>query len=261
MSADLLAPLGEEGPEVTIVVPIYNEEKNTSYLKRTLAELRTRLAGRYRLKLLLVDDCSRDGTARALQEHFGSVADCRIVTHDTNRGVAAAIMTGIREASTEVVCSIDCDCSYDPVILEKMLPLVENADIVTASPYHPDGRVVNVPAWRLFLSKTLSRLYSATLDERIYTYTSCCRVYRRSALLPLALEHGGFLGTAEMLIKAKLAGKHIVEVPATLESRLLGESKMRVARTIRGHLGLLLGLVRRRIAGGAPLALLALVLQ
>lgn len=206
-----------------------------------------RLAGRYRVHLLLVDDCSTDGTREALEREFGRASDCRIVHHARNQGVAAAIMTGIREAQTETVCSIDCDCSYDPGVLESMLPLAASADMVTASPYHPHGRVRNVPGWRLFLSKSLSRLYSTVLRERIFTYTSCCRVYRRSKMLPLSLDHGGFLGTAEMLIRTKLAGGRIAEVPATLESRLLGESKMKVARTIRGHLGLLAGLVRGRL--------------
>jgi polysaccharide deacetylase family protein (PEP-CTERM system associated) len=235
------------GTPVTLVVPLYNEEKNVAYLRRTLAELRARLAGRYHVHLVLVEDGSRDGTRRAIEEEFRDVPDCRLVAHEANRGVAAAILTGIREASTEIVCSIDCDCSYDPVMLEKMLPRAEEADLVTASPYHPQGRVVNVPAWRLFLSKTLSRLYSGVLRERIFTYTSCCRVYRRSRMLSLPLRHGGFLGTAEMLIQTKLAGGKIVEVAATLESRLLGESKIKVARTILGHAGLLLALLRRRL--------------
>jgi polysaccharide deacetylase family protein (PEP-CTERM system associated) len=237
---------------VTLVVPLYNEETNVAYLRRTLEQLRVRVARRYRLHLVLVDDCSRDRTYAALDEQFGSVPDCRVLRHEANRGVAAAIMTGIQHAETEVVCSIDCDCSYDPVVLETMLPLADSADMVTASPYHPHGRVRNVPGWRLFLSKSLSRLYSAVLGARIFTYTSCCRVYQRSRVLPLDIVHGGFLGTAEMLIKLQLAGGRIVEVPATLESRLLGESKMKVARTIRGHLGLLAGLVRWRLGSGSP---------
>ena len=235
------------GEPVTLVIPIYNEENNVAYLSRTLSEFRGRLAGRYRVHLLLVDDCSQDRTPWALAEQFGDTPDCRIVRHETNKGVAAAIMTGIRQAETEIVCSIDCDCSYDPGVLEAMLPLAETADMVTASPYHPEGRVRNVPEWRLFLSKTLSRLYSTVLGDRIFTYTSCCRVYRRSRMLPLDLRHGGFLGMAEMLIRLKLAGGRIAEVPATLESRLLGESKMKIARTIGGHLGLLARLVRGRM--------------
>jgi polysaccharide deacetylase family protein (PEP-CTERM system associated) len=236
------------GEPVTLVIPIYNEEKNVAYLRRTLKEFRARLAGKYRVHLLLVDDGSTDGTREALQREFGGASDCRIVLHDENRGVAAAIMTGIREAQTELVCSIDCDCSYDPAVLESMLPLASTADLVTASPYHPQGRVRNVPGWRLFLSKSLSRLYSTVLRERIFTYTSCCRVYRRSRMLGLELSNGGFLGTAEMLIRLKVSGGRIAEVPATLESRLLGESKMKIVRTIGGHLGLLARLVRGRMS-------------
>jgi dolichol-phosphate mannosyltransferase len=91
----------------------------------------------------------------------------------------------------------------------------------------------------LVLSKTLSRMYSGVLSERIHTFTSCCRVYRKSAVAHLELSHGGFLGVAEMLIEIHRRGGRIVEFPATLESRLLGESKMKIVRTIGGHLGLL----------------------
>jgi dolichol-phosphate mannosyltransferase len=122
-----------------------------------------------------------------------------------------------------------------------MIPLLqrENADMVTASPYHPAGAVLNVPEWRLFLSKTLSKMYSAVLKERFHTFTSCCRVYKKSAMEKVKVENGGFLGVAEMLIDLKLSGGRVVEYPATLESRLLGDSKMKIARTIRAHLGLI----------------------
>ena len=127
-----------------------------------------------------------------------------------------------------------------------MIPMLDHADLVTASPYHPQGHVFNVPPWRLFLSKTLSRLYSASLGDRIHTYTSCCRVYRKSSVDRIELRNPGFLGVAELLIQAKLAGARIVEHPATLESRLFGESKMKIVRTILAHLGLLRDLALRR---------------
>jgi len=227
------------GQPVSLVVPMFNEEMNVRYLHRTLINCRNRFAGRYRLHLVLVDDCSTDGTFKKLQEVFAGMPDCKLVRHETNKGVAAAIMTGLHAAETEIVCSIDCDCSYDPYVFEEMIPRIEGCDMVTASPYHPSGHVLNVPQWRLFLSKTLSRMYSRVLEERFYTYTSCCRVYRRSKMVDLPIENGGFLGVAEMLIRLKLAGGHIVEHPATLESRLLGHSKMKVAKTIKAHLGLL----------------------
>jgi hypothetical protein len=155
----------------------------------------------------------------------------------------------LRAAPSEIVCSIDCDCSYDPEDIEGMLPLIEGADMVTASPYHPQGSVLHVPPWRLFLSKTLSRMYSVVLKDRAYTYTSCCRIYRKSKFVDMKLTNDGFLGVAETLIECKRQGGRVVEYPATLESRLLGESKMKIARTISRHLGLLSTLAVNRAQG------------
>ena len=162
-----------------------------------------------------------------------------MIRHEENRGVAAAIMTGIRAAESEVVCSMDSDCSYDPRDLKTMVPLLEGAAMVTASPYHPDGQVVDVPAWRLFLSRNLSRLYSLVLGKKLYTYTSCFRVYRRSMVVDLDLENGDFLGIAELAIRLIGSGQRVVEYPTVLGTRKFGASKMKTLRTIRGHLRLL----------------------
>lgn len=236
---------------VTIVVPCFNEELVLPYLANTLEGVTRKLADRYDLRFVFVDDCSHDGTARSLERLFGGRPDCAIVRHDRNRGVAAAILTGIRAADTEVVCSIDCDCTYDPHQLEALIPLlVDGVDLVTASPYHRLGRVENVPPWRLFLSRNLSRLYRTILRNKLATYTSCFRVYRRSAMEPLALSEGGFLGMAEMIALLDRQGRRVVETPAVLEARVLGLSKMKTLATIRGHLRLLSRLAWRRVREG-----------
>lgn len=235
--------------DVALVIPIYNEEQNIAYLAGSLDSLRREMAARgYRLQLVMVDDCSSDNTGELLQQRFGGMSSCLLVRHEQNRGVAAAILTGIRVAPCDVVCSIDCDMSYDPLELLAMIPCADQAELVTASPYHPRGEVVNVPRWRLFLSHNLSRGYSAILGQRLYTFTSCCRVYRKQAFASMELSHGGFLGVAEMLIRLQLAGGRVVEHPARLESRLFGESKMKVLSTIGQHLGLLQDLLAQRLA-------------
>jgi polysaccharide deacetylase family protein (PEP-CTERM system associated) len=246
-------PAADRRP-VTLVVPLYNEEANIPYMRGTLLDLRRRLERRYRIHFNLVDDGSSDATWDRLTERFRDFPDCQVLRHAKNAGVAAAILTGLRAAPTEVVASIDCDCSYDPNDLEAMIPMIEGADLVTASPYHPQGRVYNIPPWRLFLSRSLSRMYSVLLGKSISTYTSCFRVYRKSAVEGLRVEHGGFLGVAEILIRLRLAGGKIVEYPNTLESRLFGESKMKIARTIWSHLGLLRELAVLKWRGGPPRA-------
>ena len=233
---------------VTVVVPCYNETQSLHYLDRALGDLAAAFQGEYAFTFLFVDDRSTDDTWTMLQTLFGSRSDCILVQHDRNRGIAAAIRTGLQHAPTDVVCSIDCDCTYDPHELGHMIPLLrEGVDVVTASPYHPAGGVRNVPGWRLVMSKTLSRLYRIVLRQKLFTYTSCFRVYRKESAIALEIQRPGFLGIAEMIARLDLAGRRVVEYPTTLEVRVLGQSKMKVFRTVCGHVGLLLDVARARL--------------
>lgn len=233
---------------VSIAIPCYNEESTLPYLAKTLERLEFELGDAWRPQFVFVDDCSSDETWATMQSIFGGKSNCKLVRHEKNSGVSAGILTGIRSADHEIVASMDCDCSYDPLELKRMLPLlVDGVDLVTASPYHPDGKVKNVPGWRLLLSKGLSQMYRCVLPTRLHTWTSCFRVYRKSVVEKLPLVENGFLGTAEMVAQLSLRGSKIVEHPATLEVRIFGESKMKTARTIRDHLRLIAGIVRQRL--------------
>ena len=236
---------------ISIVIPCYNEEAALPYLANTLRSVAAKLSETgYQSNFIFVDDQSKDSTFEKLNELFGGRENVRIVRHETNQGVAAGIITGLRAAQTEIVCSMDCDCTYDPHELAKMLPLLTgDVDLVTASPYHAAGGVRNVPEWRLFLSKGASWLYRRALRAQLSTYTSCFRVYRRSSVVNLQIKERGFLGVAEMLGRLDLNGGKIVEYPAVLEVRLFGFSKMKTARTIFGHLKLLSQLSKSRIFG------------
>ncbi len=238
---------GRTGPtRVSVVVPMFNEEEGIPRLLDKLDAVGEEL-GDYALRIILVDDGSTDGTWDLLESASSDRDDTVLIRHQENRGIAAAIMTGIRAAKTEIVCSIDADCSYDPQDIEKMVPLLDGAAMVTASPYHPDGRVVAVPWWRLFLSRNLSRLYSLVLRKKLYTYTSCFRAYRRSVVADMHLDHGDFLGIAELAIRLIRSGEQVVEFPAVLGTRTLGQSKMKILRTVRRQTGLLAAVVRKRI--------------
>ena len=247
-------PLTGSRTPVTVVVPCYNEELILPYLANTLASVSEKLARDYTLTFALVDDGSKDDTWAGLKRAFGGKPGFELYRHEHNRGVAAAIMTGIARSRNEIVCSIDCDCTYDPHSLAEMIPLLRpGVDLVTASPYHPDGHVRNVPAWRLRLSRTASWLYRRVLRQKLYTYTSCFRVYRRSAVAEIELRKTNFLGVAELLGKLDLQGSQIVEFPATLEVRMLGRSKMRTFRMILGHLVLMTRLYASRCFGRPPI--------
>jgi polysaccharide deacetylase family protein (PEP-CTERM system associated) len=234
---------------ITIVIPCFNEEEGLPYLAKTLHRVGEALAPKYSVHFILVDDGSSDRTWEGLTALFADSVQVDLLRHAANRGVAAAILTGMRHTKSEVICSMDSDCSYDPLELANMIPLlVPGVDLVTASPYHPQGQVRNVPAWRLTLSRGAAWLYRRVLRVKLSTYTSCFRVYRRGTVAGLEVTNGRYLGVAELIGRLDFAGGTVVEYPTTLEIRMLGRSKMKTARTIVGHLGLMSRLAIGRMA-------------
>ncbi|MCA8974969.1 MAG: glycosyltransferase family 2 protein [Planctomycetes bacterium] len=237
------------GPErLAVIVPLKDEAAGIPALAAALEQLRVGLLPIVAVDFVLVDDGSVDDTWVLLQERFAAAAGFRLERHDRNRGLAAAIRTGIRTTDAAVCGSIDADLSYDPMEIAAMLPLLADADVVTASPYHHAGGVSGVPGWRLLLSRTLSRCYRLLLRSEVATWTSCFRLYRRAAVADLPLDNDGFLGTAELLVRVLRRGGTVREHPCVLGVRRFGASKMKVLRTIAGHLGLLARVALRRVS-------------
>lgn len=235
---------------LTVVVPCYNEAESLPYLQRTLQQFVQRSAGSLELSFVFVDDGSRDATWALLQQLAAALPRARLQRHAGNRGIAAALLTGFAASDTDLVAVIDADCTFDPAQLPALVAgLTEDVDVVCASPAHHAGAMKNVPRWRAALSRAAALLYRHVLHQRLSSYTSCFRVYRRDVLQGLALSDGGFSGVAEILGRLDLAGARFAEVPAVLETRVLGRSKIRVLRTMSSHLKLLVRLAACRWLG------------
>ena len=238
---------------VSIVIPCYNEQESLPYLAKTLDSVENGLNDiGFTSRLVFVDDRSTDETLSTIHELFGDREGLQVIEHEVNKGVAGGIITGIRAARTEIVCSIDCDCTFDPHELVNMIPMLgDGVDMVQASPYHKDGGVQNVPGWRLLLSKGASVLFRTVLNTKIASYTACFRVMRRSAMIDIEPEESGFHGVPEMLGLLDLKGGKIVEYPTVLAVRLFGASKMKTLKTIAGTVKLLSRLTMLRIIGNS----------
>lgn len=238
---------------VSVVVPLFNEQECVDSLVAMLTKVERELGGCYEFEFLFIDDGSSDGTVTLLKTAIEGRGRCRLIGHGENRGIAAAIGTGIHTASHEIVVSIDCDGSYDPLLMGELIPhLAAGVDLVTASPYHRAGGVENVPLWRLRLSRLASQLYGLACRHKLSCYTSCFRVYRRSAVVDIELDNPGFVGVAELLCNVLQRGGGVVEHPALLRSRVAGHSKMRVVRASLGHLRLLAKVLAWRLQTPAP---------
>jgi glycosyltransferase involved in cell wall biosynthesis len=239
---------------VSVIVPCFNEEDGLEQLSEVFADLE-RMWPQYDWRFLFVDDCSTDKTSEVMQRQFAGQANCAVLRHHQNRGITGAILTGLDYANTEIVCSIDSDCTYDPRDLGRLVPMIEAGnDMITASPYHPQGGVAGVPAWRLVLSKAASTLYRLAFRAHVYTFTACYRAYRRSSVIHLDVQNPRYGGLAEMLLLLLIDGGRVGEFPTTLQVRRFGSSKMKVVRTIFAHLALMRKLLPVSWASGKPRA-------
>lgn len=239
---------------VSVIVPFYNEVEGMPALAGKLRKLTAELTPRYQLECVLVDDGSQD---RSLEQAHTSFADFQHVVfakHEFNRGLGAAMRTGFAQASGDILTAIDSDCTYDPLEIPRLLDALEcsGADVATASPYHPEGGVENVIGWRLFLSKGASWMYRLVCASKLYTYTSMMRAYRRCVIENVSFESDGFAGVTEVLLRASQQGYRIVEVPMVLRSRVTGVSKMKVLRSMRMHLQLMVRALTWRISYSIP---------
>jgi dolichol-phosphate mannosyltransferase len=235
---------------LSIIVPCYNEVDNISRLHDELLPVVEEMVGQRwnntseeigSAEIIFVDDGSRDETLSRLKECFSGESKTELVfkflRHKTNLGLGAAIRTGFSNAEGDVLITVDSDGTYKfseiPVLLSF---LTHGVAIVTASPYHPLGGVVGVPAYRLILSKGSSFLYRVLVDWHVHTYTCLFRAYRPEVIKDICFESDGFLAGTEILVKTILKGYPVAEFPSVLHKRMYGASKARIVQTILSHL-------------------------
>lgn len=202
---------------------------------------------------IFVDDGSTDGTADRLAAAARREPRVTVVTHARNRGVGAAIRTGIAAARGDVVVTYDADRTYPAADAARLVAAVEaGADVATASPFAPGGDAGDVSWRRRFLSRAAAGCYRLVLGRRagpIRTFTCGFRAYRREPLLDAPFSSDGFPATAEVLGRMLLRGARGVEVPSALSTRREGRSKMRTVRAVLGHLRVLARLLAARLFG------------
>jgi dolichol-phosphate mannosyltransferase len=249
-SAPSAAGPATAGVTVWLVLPAYNEAEN---LPPLLDRVRAAWSGRFPYRVLVVDDGSRDETASAA-EAAAHHLPVELIRHDHNRGLAAAIRTGIREAcrraaDNDVIVTMDADNSHPPELVSMMLTSLEaGCDLVIASRFVRGGREEGVPWRRRMLSRAAGLVFRCLCPiPGVRDYTTGFRAYRAALLKNLWNIHGdrlieaaAFSVMTELLLKARRLRPRIAEVPLVLRYDLKeGASKMRLGKTIRDYARLL----------------------
>ncbi len=238
-----ISPLRTKFDSVAIVVPMYNEIESVPLLSYRLKGVLRILSGQIKSYLLVVDDGSTDMTFQEMRAHFEDADNFHLLRHGQNKGFSQALRTGIEKAldlNVDLIVTIDADTNYDHFYIPLFVDnFTEDCDLMTASPWHPEGQRKYFPAHRLILSLGVSFLYRNILrkyDQPLYTYSACFRIAKADVYRKIKWNGEGFLATSEIMARCIVNGMRIKEYPFHVNPRIFGLSKMRKIRQIYGHL-------------------------
>ncbi len=221
--------------KISVIIPMYNEEDN---VLRTLIEVNSVMKDYNDYEIIVVDDGSEDDTFRLAEEVSSHNPHVFVYKQPVNMGMGRALRTGFEKSEGDIIITIDADLSYSPSHITKLASELiddETIDIAVGSPYMKGGDVKNVPFSRLFISKVANKFVGYSMPENLSTVTSVLRAYRREVLESMDLESNGTNINLEILSKALATRYKIKEVPAVLEGRALGKSKLKFRSKTISH--------------------------
>jgi dolichol-phosphate mannosyltransferase len=214
--------------KVLLILPAKDEAANLPPLLAAIGRVRT--AQRLDLDVLVVDDGSSDETAAVADTLTAGYPYLALRRHPRNLGLGAAVRTGLDYARTngyDAAALMDADLSQDPADLPRLLAaLAAGADLVIGSRYVAEGGMEGVPAWRRAISIAGNAVGRRALGVPVRDMTSGYRLFRVGPLECFTLEEAGYGIQLEAVVKARLAGLRLAEVPIVLRLRRHGASKL-----------------------------------
>ena len=207
--------------KLSIVIPCYNEARTI----RTLVE-RVRSSPYPNKEIIIVDDCSRDGTRDLLRTQIAPLVD-RIIYHDVNRGKGAALRSGFAVATGDVVIPQDADLEYDPQEYPRLLqPIIDGkADVVFGSRFLGSGAHRVLYFWHMVGNKLLTLLSNMATNLNLTDMETCYKVFRREVLQRITIEENRFGFEPEITAKVARLGVRIYEVGISYSGRTYAEGK------------------------------------
>jgi glycosyltransferase involved in cell wall biosynthesis len=207
-----------ERPELTVVVPAFNEAETIALVVERLQALP------YELQIIVVDDCSQDGTA-AIAEGLGDAVE--LIRHERNLGKGAALRSAFAQARGRIVVIQDADLEYDPVDIPELVAPIRAgvADAVFGSRLI-GGRPQRAHLfWHKVGNRALSLLTNVLYNTTLSDMETCYKLFDRDVIRDVTVRSDRFDFEPEITAKVLRQGVRIYEVPISYAGREFDEGK------------------------------------
>ena len=214
---------------LSVIIPVFNERKTVMKLLQQVAQQPVPL----HKELIIVDDCSTDGTREFLQQAdlenvLGNdgANSVKLALHEKNQGKGAGVRTGLAQATGEIVLIQDADLEYDPGDYPELLKhiLEGHADAIFGNRFHSGSHRVQ-RYYRFLLNRLFSIICNLLTGLAIHDVTACYKVFRRELIERMNLHSDRFSVETEMTVKVAKLGVRIYEVPIVYHGRTYAEGK------------------------------------
>jgi glycosyltransferase involved in cell wall biosynthesis len=204
-----------------VVMPVFNEaETIATVVAQVLAQPEVR-------ELIVVDDCSTDGTWAALETISAGEPRLKLFRHEVNRGKGAALRTGFGKATAPVVIIQDADLEYDPREYAILLAPIRagRADVVYGSRFLGAGAHRVLYFWHAVGNRLLTTLSNMATNLNLSDMETCYKVFRREVLERISVQEDRFGFEPEITAKVGHLDVRIYEVPISYYGRTYAEGK------------------------------------
>ncbi|MDH3329438.1 MAG: glycosyltransferase family 2 protein [Desulfobulbaceae bacterium] len=213
--------------KLSIVVPVYNEEKTINSILDLVEEALEALVLIKSFEIVVIDDHSTDNSKKVLEERIHQKNNYTLLSHEVNSGKGAAIRTGIAKTTGDVVLVQDADLEYDPNDYDILLrPIINGrADVVYGSRFKGEvSRVLYF--WHYMGNRFLTFLSNMFTNLNLTDMETCYKVFRGDIIRNMLLTSNRFGIEPEMTAKiSKIKGIRIYEVPISYFGRTYDEGK------------------------------------